>query len=75
MLLLRRGRFGSGSVEFSFSKELLLRLPQQFPFAGSLQKELITLKACVFFMNSCTFGLSCTPPRWCWQPKKFSRGP
>lgn len=54
----------------SFKVVLSLWLTWQLPLAGRWQKELTTRSTWVFFVNFCTFGLSCTP-LWHWLPKSF----
>ena len=53
--------FGKGVFSISRSTGFLFLL--QLPLTGPLQKELMTRNAWVFLQNSCTFGLSCVPPR------------
>ena len=47
-----------GSDLFMFLFSLLSELALQFPHAEALATELITRNACVFSMNSLTFGVS-----------------
>ena len=57
----------------SFSLPRSCSPPRQFPFLGAAS-PCTTLRACVFFINSLTFGLSCTHPRCLWEPKYRSSG-
>ena len=69
--LLAFGRLGSGefSLQGSFSV-----FPWQLPFTTSLQKELATRSAWVFWRNCWTLGLSFVAPLCRWHPKNFSSG-
>lgn len=68
------GRLGNGCSMFSLSSHVSRVPPRQLPLFGALATEFITRNACVFFMNSNAFGLSCTFPLCLWHPKKRSSG-
>ncbi len=69
-----RLRFGKGSFSLPDSTSSNSLEPLQLPLAGPFANDFTTRRACIFFWNCWTFGLSCVPPLWRWQPKKFSRG-
>lgn len=70
LLWVHRRRLGKGW----FSLPDSCSPPRQFPFFGAAS-PCTTLRACVFFMNSLTFGLSCTRPCCLWEPKIALVGP